>query len=40
LQPVRTGIEVVVLQLLGGRMAAGRVVELIETRDVFDVNGG
>jgi len=35
---VRTGIEIVVLQLIGGRMSACGVVDFIETVDIVDVD--
>src|SRR3546814_14745424 len=40
LQPVRTLVEVVVLELFRGRIPAGGVVDAIEQVDVFGVDDG
>src|SRR5688572_5317820 len=40
MQTLRAPIQVVALELLGGRVSAGRVIHLVEELDVLDVNGG
>ena len=40
MQAFRPGVEVVALKLLGGRMAACSVVDLVEAIDVFRVDLG
>jgi hypothetical protein len=37
-QSVRTGIDIIVLKLIGGRMSARGIVDLIEAVDVPDLN--